>query len=186
MSQPGQLLVGESVRLTAIDAADHAAIASWSRDSHYLRNLRTSGAAPESAEQVAAFAESEAKQSHRFNFAIRTKEQPEIIGIAVVKDIEWPNRSGWMAIGIGHESDRGRGWGSEAVGLLVDFAFDELNLRRLSLSVIDYNRRAVRLYERHGFVTEGVLRQAIERDGNHFDLLIMGLLESDRNNTAAT
>ena len=180
MKPPQRLLAGDRVRLTAIEAADYAEIASWSADSGYLRNLRTSGAAPESTEHVAAFGAADAADPNRFSFAIRENDQPDIIGIALIKDIEWPNRSGWLAIGIGKETHRGRGLGSETVGLLVDFAFGELNLRRLSLSVISYNQRAVKTYLRFGFVEEGVLRKAIERDGSHHDLLIMGLLASER------
>lgn len=174
-----RLLTGKRICLTAIEASDHAAIARWSTDSNYLRNIRTSGAAPESKEQVAAFALAEAGDPNRFSFAIRENNRPGIIGIAVIKDIEWPNRSGWLAIGIGSEANRGHGLGSEAAGLLVDFAFSELNLRRLSLSVIRYNQRAIETYRRLGFVEEGALRKAIERDGSHHDLLIMGLLASE-------
>ena len=179
MKPPQRLLTGERICLTAIEASDHAEIARWSTDSNYLRNVRTSGAAPESKEQVAAFALAEAGDPNRFSFAIRENDRPGIIGIALIKDIEWPNGTGWLAIGTGSASNRGRGLGSEAVRLLVDFAFAELNLRRLSLSVIGYNQRAIETYRRLGFVEEGALREAIERDGSHDDLLIMGLLASE-------
>ncbi len=178
MSGLRRLLIGERVRLTAVEPADHAAIADWSSDGDYIRNLRT-GAASESVEQVAAFAEREAADTTRFGFAIRLVDAPGIIGIATIKDIEWSNRTGWLALGIGSPEHRDRGLGSETVRLLVEFAFGELNLHRLGLTVATYNQRAVTVYERIGFVREGVVREAIERDGNRHDLLIYGLLSAN-------
>ena len=180
MNAPKALFDGPRVRLTAIAENDHSTIAGWSDDSEYLRNLRTAAALPESPAKVTRFAELDRGDSRRFSFAIRLKASADIVGIAVIKDSEWPNRSGWLALGIGDAGLRGQGLGSEALGVLLDFAFDELNLRRLSLTVMSYNEGAVKLYLRHGFVEEGVLRSAIERDGSRFDLLVLGLLADER------
>ncbi len=180
MTSPQPLFAGPRVRLTAIEAVDYPAIAGWSTMPGYLRNIRTSRAVPESPEAVAAFAAVEATADNRYSFAIRKNGTSAIIGIAIVKDIEWPNRSGWLAIGIGKPSNQDRGLGSEAFGLLLDFAFGELNLRRLTLSVMRYNERAIKVYQRHGFVEEGVLRSAVERDGAYHDLILMGLLAPER------
>ncbi len=178
MTEPRRLLVGEMVRLTAVEPADHATIAAWSNDGDFSRNLRT-GAAPESVEQVAAFAEREAADTTRHGFAIRLVDAADIIGIATIKDIEWSNRTGWLALGIGSPDHRGKGLGSETVRLLVEFAFDELNLHRLGLTVAAYNRRAIAVYEGLGFLREGTVREAIERDGERHDLFIYGLLAAD-------
>jgi RimJ/RimL family protein N-acetyltransferase len=59
------------------------------------------------------------------------------------------------------------------------FAFHELNLHRVCLTVFSYNAPAIALYERLGFVREGVYREHIERDGQHFDMLLFGLLRRE-------
>ncbi len=73
----------------------------------------------------------------------------------------------------------GQGFGREALGLLMRFAFDEVNLRRLSLTVFAYNTRAIRLYEGMGFVREGTFREFLVRDGQPHDMLLYGLLERE-------
>ncbi len=180
MTTPRPLLVGDRVRLTAIEARDHAAVAAWSHDSEYMRNMRTQAAAPETEEQIAKWMAQEAADPNRFGFAVRSNDAPDIVGFAVLKDIEWSNRSAWLGIGIGPADQRGRGLGSEALDLLVDFAFDELNLHRLGLTVMAYNERAISTYVGKGFVQEGVIREAVQRDGARHDLLIYGLLASER------
>jgi RimJ/RimL family protein N-acetyltransferase len=84
-----------------------------------------------------------------------------------------------LGIGILRREYWGRGYGSEAVSLMLRFGFTELNLRRISLSVFEYNTRAVRAYEKAGFQQEGRLRQALQRDGRRWDELFMGILRED-------
>ena len=60
---------------------------------------------------------------------------------------------------------------------LLRFAFTELNLRRVSLTVYEYNPRAIRSYEKAGFVVEGRVRQCLNRDGRRWDMLCMGILK---------
>lgn len=180
MTKPRPMLVGEHVRLTAVETEDYPAIAGWSNNSEYMRNMRTGAAAPVTVEQVAKWMAEDPGNANSFILALRPTDTPEIVGVAILRDIEWTNRSAWLAIGIGSPSHRGRGLGSEALGLLIDFAFDELNLYRLALSVMAYNDRAIKTYVKHGFVQEGAIREAIERDGARHDLLIFGLLAGDR------
>ncbi|NNC91659.1 MAG: GNAT family N-acetyltransferase [Acidimicrobiia bacterium] len=180
MTTSRPLLTGKRIRLTAIEPPDHAAIAAWSHDPDYLRNMRTGPAAPESVAQIAKWINQDADDPNRFSFAVRLHDSPDMIGLAGLKDIEWANRSAWLLVGIGPADQRGRGLGSEAVGLLIQFAFDELNLHRLALTVVGYNQRAINTYVGHGFVEEGSIREAVERDGVRHPLLIFGLLAAER------
>ena len=65
------------------------------------------------------------------------------------------------------------------MGVLLRYAFAELNLRRVSLSVFEYNPRAMRSYEKAGFVVEGRRRQALNRDGRRWDVIHMGILREE-------
>jgi RimJ/RimL family protein N-acetyltransferase len=73
----------------------------------------------------------------------------------------------------------GRGYGTEATRLVLDFAFDTVGLHRVGLEVFDFNPRAQRVYEKCGFVREGVLRDALRWDGRRHDALAMSVLATD-------
>ena len=66
-----------------------------------------------------------------------------------------------------------------ALRLLLRFAFDELNLYRVQLTVFSYNPRAIRLYEKLGFRHEGTFREFVQRDGARHDMLLYGLLRQE-------
>jgi len=84
-----------------------------------------------------------------------------------------------LSIAIPDSQHQGKGYGMEAMRLLIDFAFYELNLHRLQLTVFDYNTRAVSLYERLGFTLEGRYREFVQRHGQRYDMLLYGLLSHE-------
>ncbi len=84
-----------------------------------------------------------------------------------------------LGITIGDKSYWGRGYGREAIGLLVAYGFSKLNLRRVYLRVHGRNERAIRAYRSCGFVEEGRLRQHVWSDGAYDDLIYMGVMRDD-------
>ena len=99
--------------------------------------------------------------------------------IAVQHNIDWKNRKAVQGIFIGEKEYWGRGYGSDAIRALLGFAFREMNLHRVYLSVYDYNERAIRCYEKCGFRHEGRLRKARFSDGRYHDELMMGILREE-------
>ena len=89
--------------------------------------------------------------------------------------VDWKNRLAELAIMIGAPY-RGRGYGTEAMSLLCDFCFQELNCHRLKVSVMAFNEAAIRCYLSCGFVQEGRLREEVYRGGAYTDVLVLGLL----------
>ena len=71
------------------------------------------------------------------------------------------------------------GYGREAIELTLKFAFHELNLHRIQLTVFSYNERAIALYESFGFKREGVFREHLQRDGRRYDMYLFGLLRHE-------
>jgi RimJ/RimL family protein N-acetyltransferase len=112
-------------------------------------------------------------------FAIRTIEESRLIGVCQLHSIHPVHRSAELQIRIGDEAWRGKGCGREAVQLLLTTGFHDLNLHRIYLHVLVGNSVAVRLYEKLGFVREGLLREAAHIDGRYQDLLVMGILRRD-------
>ena len=173
------LLRGEQVRLTAPTAADLPAITRWWADADFLRLYNTAPAAPRNEDQLSRRFDLSQTSNETFLFAIRPLEDETLLGLLEFDGVDWSNRTTFVSIGIGEAEHRGRGYGADAMRVGLRFAFHELNLHRVCLTVFSYNAPAIALYERLGFVREGVYREHIERDGQRHDMILYGLLRRE-------
>ncbi len=107
------------------------------------------------------------------------RSDDRLIGFAELNWIEWSNSAGFIKLGIGDPNDRLQGYGSEALGLLLRFAFDELNLYRLSAIIPEYNTVALHVFAKAGFSEEVRRRQSVNRDGRRWDLIHLGILQDE-------
>lgn len=179
-----QLFTGQRVYLAAINhAMDPEVEARWTHDVIFLRALGQEAARPLSPAQVKKRYEKLEKQMEESNrdfyFTIRSAADDRLLGFIRLYWIEWSHGSGNLQMGIGDSQDRGQGYGSEALKMVLRFAFDELNLYRLSLWIGADNLAGIRFFQRFGFVEEVRRRQALQRDGRFWDLLLLGLLAED-------
>lgn len=171
-----RLLHGKQVRLAALRPDDAVQVARWQEDGEFLRLFDARAAFPSRQAQLARQFEDTERATDAFHFGIRLQSDDALIGLLSVDEIVWPHRTGWLSLGIGEKAAQGKGYGSESLSLALQFAFDELNLYRLQLTVFSYNTPAIRLYERHGFTLEGRFREFLQRDGQRYDMLLYGLL----------
>ncbi|MEW8977876.1 MAG: GNAT family protein [Symbiobacterium sp.] len=102
-------------------------------------------------------------------------EKERFIGVVRLWRISERNRSAMLTIFIGEPAYWGRGYGSDALRLVLREAFGPMDLHRVELHVFEFNQRAIRSYEKVGFVHEGVRRQALLRNGHYYDILVMGI-----------
>lgn len=102
-----------------------------------------------------------------------------LIGSLAFNEIDWRNRAAEFGILIGDKSCWNQGYGTEAVRLLVKHGFESLNLNRIFLQVFASNPRAIRAYEKAGFIHEGRKRQAEFRNGQYIDVLLMSILRDE-------
>lgn len=167
------LFLGNRLRLAAPRPEDAEILSRWTEDSDYQRNVDTAYARPHTQQEMAVYLNS---TSDSTIFHLRTLLEDRLIGFAAIHSIEWNNQSGVLSIGIGQAEDQGQGYGSEALQLVLRFAFEELNLFRVGLDVIANNARAIRAYEKAGFQVEGRMRQSVFRDGVRTDRLMMSIL----------
>ncbi len=178
-----QLFEGQLIRFAPPDADRDAELVSrWTHDPEYLRLLSADIAKPLSPAQIKKQYEEMDKDAEKhtaFNFAVRLKEDDRLIGQARLYRIEWTHATGSLQIGLGDRNDRGKGYGTETLRMLLRYAFDELNLYRLAASTVEYNTGAIRFFERAGFVSEVRRRQAIQRDGKRWDAVMLGLLRDE-------
>ncbi len=180
---PVSLYVGKTLRFSPLDYEKDAPIESgWTHNAGYLRLLGPEPAMPLSPEQVKEKykeIEKAAEQYNQFYFALHTCSDDRLIGFAQIFWIEWSNGHARVKLGIGDPADWGKGYGAEALDMLLRFAFIELNLHRLTAVVQGYNRAALRLFSKAGFVEEVRRRQAVYRDGKRWDLIMLGLLDEE-------
>jgi RimJ/RimL family protein N-acetyltransferase len=178
------LFEGKLVCLAPIDAEKDAEIESnWTHNAEYLRLVDLQPARPLSPAQVKKGYEKIEKMveedKNLFYFTVRALPEERLVGFARIYHISWSHAAGMLQMGIGDPGDRRRGFGSEALELLLRYAFEELNLFRVTVLVPEYNTAAVRFFEKAGFVIEVRRREAVNRMGRRWDLLHLGLLQSD-------
>jgi RimJ/RimL family protein N-acetyltransferase len=119
-------------------------------------------------------------------FMIRIREDDHTIGFIGLDGIRWNHGDAYVGIGIGEREFRGKGYGTDTMRVLLNYAFTELNLHRVSLNVFAYNPMAIRSYEKAGFVIEGKQREYLNREGKRWDMVFMGILKEDWMKTRAT
>lgn len=99
------------------------------------------------------------------------------VGSVYVRDIDKTHHKAEYGIFIGEKDARGKGYGTAAAKLMIQYCFDELMLHRLFLRVYAENERAIRSYEKAGFVKEAHLRDDVYIDGEYKDIVLMGILK---------
>jgi RimJ/RimL family protein N-acetyltransferase len=173
---------GELVRLTMDDPQIIAELDSkWGRDSEYFRLLTSEASRLWSVKKIKDWIEKdlEKEENNNFFFLIRTLEGDQLIGGIGLDGVDWANGESFVGIGLGEREAWGKGYGTDAMRIILRYAFTELNLRRVSLDVFEYNPRAVRSYEKAGFTHEGRVRRYLHREGKRWDLIFMGILREE-------
>lgn len=184
MSIDTQLFEGRLIRLGPINHETDPEVESrWTHDIVLMRSLSRQPALPLSVAQVKKryeAIEKEADESNRlFHFTIRNKEDDRMLGFTRIEGIEWTHGTCNFKIAIGDPAERNKGYGSDALHLMLCFTFLELNLYRISIVVGDDNQAGLRFFKRHGFVEEVRRRKSLLRDGKTWDLIHLGMLREE-------
>ena len=183
MESTTSLYEGRLVRLGPLDhEKDPQVIARWTNDP-FWRSVLTEVTRPFSVEAVRKLLEKVEKQMEEsknlFHFTLRLKEDNRLVGLARIFWIDFHNGTGVLNLGIGDTADRRHGYGSEALNLLLRFAFNDLNLHRLSAWPGSDNLAFIHMAEKAGFTEEARRREAVFHDGKYWDVLLLGLLRPD-------
>jgi RimJ/RimL family protein N-acetyltransferase len=172
------MYAGELVELSPINLdKDLEVWEAWNRDSDYLRLLDDCPANQFSASLMKDWLEKDDRESTLF--MIRTREEHKTIGFIELSGYDWIARNAWVGIAIGDADYRSKGYGTEAMNLILQFAFRGQNLHRVNLGVFSFNHRAIRCYEKCGFKYEGTEREYIYKDDQRWDAHNMGVLKSE-------
>ncbi len=170
-------LIGPTVYLRPLEKADAPTLAPWFNDAEVSRYMLTVRPTSLAAEQ--AFIAGLNGNPMEPTLAIIVRETDRLIGTTGLFRTDVRHRYAMFGIGIGDKSAWGKGYGTEATRLLVQYAFESLNLNRVCLEVFEYNPRGIRAYEKAGFRVEGRLRQDCYREGRYWDTVVMGVLREE-------
>ena len=155
-----QLFRGALVRLAAVDPDEMSkAMPRWNLDSEFYRMLDSGPQAMFSAKKVKEWIEKDLEKdpAQDMFFSIRALADDRLIGFMSLFDNTGHTGDALVGIGIGEREYWGKGYGTDAMRVMLDYVFNELNYRRLSLIVFEHNPRGIRSYEKAGFVREGRL-----------------------------
>lgn len=168
------MIRGNKVTLTALDQADSDTLFAWMNDPELVHNHSFFRPVPRSSHDK-WFAGVTSDPSTVI-LAIRDQDCSRLVGMIQLVSIHPIHRSAELRIKIGATADRGRGLGSEAVRLICDFGFRDLNLVRIFLHVFANNAKGIGAYRRAGFEDEGVMRKAAYVNGEWLDVRSMAKL----------
>jgi diamine N-acetyltransferase len=150
----------------------------WYSDPEVARLARYQDG-PMRPDEIERFFQMRAFGRDSLTMAIHERRTDRLIGTCAFSQVDGDNGSAMYHITIGEKDAWGHGYGTEATQLMVDHAFATLGLHRLSLTVFEFNERAIRAYRNCGFLIEGRAREAIWRDGRWWDELSMSVLASE-------
>ena len=164
-------LAGKRVSLRPVEKEDVPDLERWINDEEVRRNLLS-------------FLPMNKADEEEWVAGISKKKATEIVLIITVKGkpigtvgfhIRPNDRNATLGIGIGEKRYWGKGYGTEAITLILRYAFNTLNLRKMCLGVIAFNKRAVACYKKCGFKEEGRLKEQHFRDGKYHDEIRMAV-----------
>lgn len=173
------LFTGKLVRLAAPTPEDNTYFAKWSENDEYLRIMDNDPARPITPEKWAEFIAPMLASPNCFLFHLRTVADDTLIGGMGLFDIQWMHQTASMGIAIGDPAYWGKGYGTDAMQIILGYAFRELNLYRVGSSTISYNIRSMKAHEKVGFRQEGSQRAFIQREGKRFDVIQYGILRPE-------
>lgn len=171
----------ERIFLRKVTEQDVETYHQWRNDTDVMKNT-----SPEL--DIFTLAESEefirniSKSSNSKSYIISLKERDKSIGMVSLINIDYKNQNAECIIDIGEKDYWGNGFGQEAMQLLINYSFLEMNLHKVYLRVFSFNERAIKLYERIGFVKEGELKEQLFRNGKWHGIISMAIFQEDQLN----
>ncbi|MDZ5474196.1 GNAT family protein [Bacillus sp. 31A1R] len=176
-TKPVRFLEGERVYLRPISLEDTETYFQMLYDPE--TRLLTGTQRTWTKEQITRYLDGKAGDSSSVLLLIGLRETDEIIGDIAIQGIDSMNRNASIRIAINNKGHQGKGYGQEAMKLMLDYGFGILNLHRIELNVFAFNDRATHVYEKLGFVKEGVNRDALYFNHQYHDSITMSILEDE-------
>ena len=168
-------LVGNRLYLSPLCTYDAPIFAKWMNDKVISESIGT--------DSIVSTLEGEMKwlreNQNDYNFGIVLKDGDLLIGGCGFSRVDLVHRKATLMIFIGDEQNRGQGYGREAIKLLLEYGFNNLNLNNIMVRVYSFNKRVIRLYESLGFKKFGVRHKAYYFKSQFYDEIYMEILKDE-------
>jgi len=178
--EKGSPFIGEKIQLRALEKSDLEEIMkNWNT---YETRLFLGNIIPMSSMMEEDWINSvhqRRKNMKAFIFAIDDKETKKFLGTCGLEDIYWTSRSAVLGIAIHNPENTDKGYGTDTMKCLLKFGFNVLNLNRIELWLMEYNKRALHVYEKVGFKEVGRKRQGHFIQGSYHDIIVMDIIKSE-------
>jgi diamine N-acetyltransferase len=177
MHNSAKFLGGDTLYLRPVEPEDITSIYRWANDPE-IRGL-TGEVLPMSMKHAADFLEKIHTDHNRVWFSVVLKENNRLIGEAGLLRMFNPWKTTDLTLIIGEKDCWGKGYGTEAIKLLLDYAFGYLGFHRVAVGVVEFNTRALHFYQKVGFKKEGIQRDGCYYNHQFYDFVMMSILEDE-------
>lgn len=167
------------VQLRAFERDDLDTVIRWVNDEEVTLTLSDAFIYPVSRSDEMKWLDSVALANHREKVFAIEDERNRLIGSVGLHQINWVERKAELGLLIGEKSCWGKGYGFAAIQAILQLSFQKMNLHRVYLRVFEFHQRAIHLYDKCGFVREGLLREDHYRGGGYCNTLVMGILQQE-------
>jgi RimJ/RimL family protein N-acetyltransferase len=172
-------IIGKKIYLRGLERLDlEGDYFDWLNDREVTKFLN-SGAFPNTAEKMEEYYRNIALSADNAMFAVIDKKSDRHIGNIKLGPINWLMRVTSVGIMIGNKECWGKGYGTEAIRLVLDYAFNRLNLHKVTAGIVAIHQASIRAFEKAGFEKEGQARSQFFLDGKYYDSLYLGITEED-------
>jgi RimJ/RimL family protein N-acetyltransferase len=181
------MLKGKKVLLRALKRSDASLFIRWSNDPEVIQYLWLYLPATEIGEEqwIESYSTTIANNNIVFVIEAILDKETLSIGYCGFNDIHYKDQEATLGIAIGEKDYWEKGYGTEAMALLVRYGFEQLNFHRISSSIVEFNERSIGLHKRLGFQQDGRLREATYRNGRFWDYVLFGMLREEYNRLEA-
>ena len=170
-----EIIVGEKVVLRPIEMGDTEKIVRWRNNPKVKNNFIFRDTFTN--EMHEAWMNNKVVSGEVIQYIIEEKDTGKPVGSVYFRDINVKYKSAEYGIFIGEDDARGKGIGTEATKLFVDFGLKKIGLHRISLRVLSENKQAYSSYKSAGFKEEGLFRDMVRLDGKYCDVIFMSVLD---------
>lgn len=173
-------ITGNGVILREWQTQDDEMVREWMNDAETVRWLGSAFWGAKTEQDAENFCRARMESSYNaYYFVIAHKDSERYLGHIDLLGINWRMRQAQLAIVIGQKQNRGRGYGTQALQAVKQFAFQTLGLERLELEVMQENQAAIRAYQKAGFAVEGIKRHAYFCEGSFHNQVLMSCLAGE-------
>lgn len=123
------------------------------------------------------------ENASEYGFVIVTLDENKMIGTVALERVDYVHKTATLGIFIGESEYLNKGYGKEAINLILDYGFNYINLHSINLNVYSFNNRAINCYKKCGFKQAGIIRQNKYLNGKYYDTICMDILKSEFTNS---